>query len=159
MIAVLAFGAGIVIATGPGRAERRLVSSYVTAWEHGDYRHMYSLLDKTSRRRMSEPQFVAAYKTAAGIATLLSVVPSHVGNRVADAIPVRMWARTRLFGTLPETLNVPLDGSGSGATIRFSEMLLFPGLRDGEKLARRTSLAAARDPARQRRHAAGAGPR
>ena len=39
------------------------------------------------------------------------------------------------------------------------EMLLFPGLRHGEKLARRTSLAAARDPARQRRHAAGAGPR
>ena len=69
-----------------------------------------------------------------------------------------MWARTRLFGTLPETLNVPLDGSGSGATIRFSEMLLFPGLRHGEKLARRTSLAPARDPARERRHAAGAGP-
>jgi penicillin-binding protein A len=141
VIAVLAFGAGIVIATGPGRAERRLVLSYVTAWEHGDYRHMYSLLDKTSRRRMSEPQFVAAYKTAAGIATLISVVPSHIGNRVADAIPVRMWARTRLFGTLPETLNVPLDGSGSGATIRFSEMLLFPGLRQGDKLARRTSFA------------------
>jgi penicillin-binding protein A len=141
VVAVLAFGAGIVIATGPGRAERRLVSSYVTAWEHGDYQHMYSLLDKTSRRRLSEPQFVAAYKTAAGIATLMSVVPSHIGNRVADAIPVRMWARTRLFGTLPETLNVPLDGSGSGATIRFSEMLLFPGLRHGEKLARRTSLA------------------
>ena len=141
VVAVLAFGAGIVIATGPSRAERRLVSSYMTAWEHGDYRHMYSLLDETSRRRMSEPQFVAAYKTAAGIATLLSVVPTHVGNRVAGAIPVRMWARTRLFGTLPETLNVPLDGSGSGATVRFSEMLLFPGLRHGEKLARRTSLA------------------
>lgn len=140
MIAVLAFGAGIVIATGPGRAERRLVSSYVTAWERGDYTHMYSLLDKTSRRRMSESQFVAAYKTAAGIATLVSVTPSHIGSRVGDVIPVRMSARTRLFGTLPETLNVPLDGSGSGATIRFSQMLLFPGLRRGDKLARRTSL-------------------
>ncbi len=141
VIAVLAFGAGIVIATGPGRAERRLVSSYVTAWERGNYGHMYSLLDKTSRRRMSEPQFVAAYKTAEGIATLMSVVPTHIGSRVGDVIPVRMWARTRLFGTLPETLNVPLDGSGSGATIRFAQMLLFPGLRRGEKLARRTSLA------------------
>jgi peptidoglycan glycosyltransferase len=140
VIAVLAFGAGIVIATGPGRAERHLVSTYVTAWERGDYRHMYSLLSKASRRRMSETQFVAAYHTAAGIATLVSVLPRHVGNRVGDVIPVRMWAHTRLFGTLPETLDVPLVGSGSGASIRFSEMLLFPGLRPGEKLARRTSL-------------------
>ncbi len=141
VLAVLAFGAGIVIATGPGRAERHLVSSYVTAWERGDYRHMYSLLDEASRQRMSEKQFVAAYRTAAGIATLISVVPRHVGNKVGDVIPVRMWARTRLFGTLPETLDVPLVGSGSGASVRFSEMLMFPGLRPGEKLARRTSLA------------------
>jgi cell division protein FtsI/penicillin-binding protein 2 len=41
---------------------------------------------------------------------------------------------------LDETLRVPLSGSGSGARIRFSDSLLFPGLRQGETLNRDVSL-------------------
>ena len=65
VVAVMAFGAGLATATGPGRAERRLVARYVTAWTHGDYEHMYSLLD-ARRGGRSGPQFVAAYRAAAG---------------------------------------------------------------------------------------------
>ncbi len=139
-IAIGAFAVGVVVASGPGRAERHLVSEYVSAWTRRDYPRMYALLSETSRRRITESGFAAAYRKAAAIATLNSVAWSHIGARLDDVIPVRMRAQTRLFGVLHETLDVPLAGSGSGASIRFSGMLLFPGLHRGEKLTRRTVL-------------------
>jgi penicillin-binding protein A len=139
-IAVVAFAVGAVLATGPSRAERHLVSEYVSAWTHRDYPRMYALLNDASRQRISEAGFAAAYRTAAAIATLTSITWSDIGQRVGDVIPVRMQAHTRLFGILHETLDVPLVGSGSGASIRFAEMLVFPGLRRGGRLNRRTVL-------------------
>ena len=140
VVALVAFVWGIIYETAPGRAERHLVSNYVHAWARGDYKRMYALLDPSSRRRISESQFVAAYEDVAGIATLVSVVPRHVGARQGDSVPVTTLARTRLFGTLRETLQVPLAGSGSGARVRYSGTLLFPGLRTGEQLTRNVAL-------------------
>jgi cell division protein FtsI/penicillin-binding protein 2 len=51
-----------------------------------------------------------------------------------------MRVATRLFGTLRETLFVPLTGSGSGAHVRYEESLVFPGLQTGEQLTRRIRL-------------------
>jgi cell division protein FtsI/penicillin-binding protein 2 len=53
-----------------------------------------------------------------------------------------MRARTRLFGTLAETLEVPLSGTGSEARVHFSDSLVFPGLRRGERLTRQSRLPA-----------------
>jgi hypothetical protein len=142
LVAAVAFGVGIVVGTGPGQAERHLVSRYVSAWTHGDYARMYGLLSAGSRRRLSEARFVAAYRAAATVATLTSLSWTRIGSRTGDVIPVQMQARTRLFGPLRETLEVPLVGSGSDASIRFSGTLLFPGLNGGEKLSRHTVLAA-----------------
>jgi cell division protein FtsI/penicillin-binding protein 2 len=101
---------------------------------------MYSLLDRGSRRRASEARFRAAYQAAADTATLVSVSLVRVGGRRHDVVPVRMRASTRLFGTLVETLDVPLTGSGSSARVRFSTPLTFPGLQAGERLTRRSAL-------------------
>jgi beta-lactamase class D len=139
-LAALAFAVGVVAATSPGRAERHLVTRYVNAWAKGDYPQMYSMLDTASRARTSEAQFVAAYRAAANTATMISIVPGHIGSKVGSTIPVRVTVRTRLFGMLPEILDVPLAGSGSGATVRYSQTLLFPGLREGEHLVRHVSL-------------------
>jgi Penicillin binding protein transpeptidase domain/Penicillin-binding Protein dimerisation domain/NTF2-like N-terminal transpeptidase domain len=139
-IAAFAFAVGVVAATAPARAERHLVTRYVSAWAKGDYPRMYSMLDSASRARTSEAQFAAAYRAAATTATIVAIVPGHVGKRVGTAIPVRVGVRTRLFGTLHEILEVPLAGSGSSASVRFSSELLFPGLHAGEHLHRHTSL-------------------
>jgi penicillin-binding protein A len=141
VLAVLAFIAGVVLAGGPGRAERQLVTEYANAWTHGNYAHMYSLLDAGSRRRLSESQFVQALDSAAATATLVSISHGKVGSRSGGAIPVRMHVRTHVFGTLSEVLEVPLSGSGSSARIHFSNALLFPGLHAGEQLTRQVSLA------------------
>ena len=139
-LAVIAFAAGAVWSTEPGRAERQLVTRYVTAWTRGDYTKMYSLLDAGSRQRTSEARFVSELKAAAATATLDSLTTVRVGSRSGGAIPVRMRVETKLWGVLSETLEVPLSGSGSGASVQLSGTLRFPGLRPGERLTRQVTL-------------------
>jgi cell division protein FtsI/penicillin-binding protein 2 len=139
-VAVIAFAAGVVTGTAPSRAEKRLATRYVTAWQHRDYRQMYQLLDPGSQAQMTEPTFVSELQAAATMSTMTGIAPIHVGGPSGNAIPVRMRVTTRLFGTLRETLQVPFTGSGSGVHVRFSNPLLFPGLRPGEQLNRNVRL-------------------
>ena len=140
VLAVAAFAAGVLLAMRPGHEERQMVKRYVTAWGHSDYPVMYTLLDRASRGAMSESRFAHALETAAGTATLKSLAPRHVASRHGNAIAVTMLLQTKLWGTLHETLEVPLTGSGAGARVHLSDALLFPGLRAGEHLHRRISL-------------------
>jgi cell division protein FtsI/penicillin-binding protein 2 len=140
VIAGAAFAAGLVTATGPARAERKLVSDYVTAWRHGDFATMYGLLDTGSRARLSLAAFHAAYDSAASTATLVSLTPGRVSGPYGNVIHVPVRVRTRIFGTLLETLSVAFSGSGSGSRVQFSSALVFPGLRPGEQLSRQVSL-------------------
>jgi peptidoglycan glycosyltransferase len=139
-LAVIAFVAGAVWATVPGRAERQMVTRYVTAWEHGEYGQMYRLLDAASRQRTSLARFTAELRSAARTATLESLSVIRVGSRNGNGLPVSMRARTRIWGALRETVDVPLVGSGSGATVQLTSALLFPGLRQGERLTRQITL-------------------
>ena len=140
-LAAASLAAGVIVGTASGRAEGQLVSDYVHSWARGEYRQMYTLLDRRSRLRMTEPAFAAAYEHDARTATLTSLTAMHVGGLRGNLIDVSMLARTRLFGTLRETLIVPLLDSSSGPTVRFAGTLLFPGLRPGERLTRAAALA------------------
>jgi penicillin-binding protein A len=140
-LAVVAFAAGAVWSTEPGQAERHLVTRYVTAWERGDIAGMYALLDSGSRAQTSEASFTDELQGAADTATATSMHVGHIGSLQGDAMPVRMRVATRLWGTLHETLEVPLTGSGSDARVHLSPQLLFPGLRAGELLHRQVTLA------------------
>lgn len=142
VIAAAAFAAGALTATAAGRAERHVVSSYVTAWSDRDYARMYELLDAASRARISEARFAAAYRRAASTATLTSIYSGQIGSSRGGVVPVAMLVATKLFGTLHETLLVTLSGSGSAARVHYSGTLLFPGLRPGERLQRAVALPA-----------------
>jgi penicillin-binding protein A len=139
-LAAVAFAIGVILGSAPSGGERRVVSEYVQAWARGDYARMYSLLDAGSRSRTAEPAFIAAYASAARTATLISLTPGRVGRRQGGFIAVAMRLRTRVFGVLPETLEVPLAGTGSSVSVRFASALVFPGLRAGERLTRRVTL-------------------
>jgi cell division protein FtsI/penicillin-binding protein 2 len=130
----------LIVRAGPGRAEHQLVSNYVHDWAASDYRGMYSLLDPASKQHLSEAKFAADYRHDAMIATLAALTPGRIGSRQGEYIPVQMEVSTRLFGALRETLEVPLTGSGSSATVHFAGNLLFPGLAGHERLGRRMSL-------------------
>ena len=141
VVAGIAVAVVLVLRSGPGRAERQLVSSYVRAWATDDYHQMYSLLSPASQQTMSEGRFVAAYRRDATTATTVKLTPVRIGKRHGEFIPVQMVVATRLFGTLRETLEVPLDGSGSSATVHYVPSLLFPGLAGRERLTRHMALA------------------
>ena len=117
VLVVIGVGVLLVVRAASGRSERRLVTSYVHAWAAGDYAHMYSLLDPASQASMSEGRFAAAYRRDASTATVLRLVDEHVGRRRGQFIPVQMLVFTRLFGELRETLEVPLNDSGSRTTV------------------------------------------
>ena len=139
-VAVIALVVVLVIRSSSARSEHRLVTNYVQAWSADDYARMYSLLDPDSKAGMSEPRFAAGYRREARTATLLKLTAQRVGRRSGAYIPVHMLVVTKLFGTLHETLEVPLTGSGSDATVRYTSSLLFPGLQGHERLVRRMAL-------------------
>ena len=141
VVAVVAFVVGIVVGSGTGRAERAVVSQYVHAWARGDYSRMYSLLDSASRRRLSRAQFRADYEQDARTATLVRLVPLHIGGIHGKFVDVSMLARTALFGALREVLSVPVAETASGPAVDFAGGLLFPGLGPGERLRRDAVLA------------------
>jgi cell division protein FtsI/penicillin-binding protein 2 len=102
---------------------------------------MYALLGSDSRAHMSQRKFTRDYTDAADTATLTKLAIVNVGSRHGNTIPIQMLATTRLFGMLHETLEVPVVGSGSSVSVRFSRQLLFPGMRPGERLHRQVDLA------------------
>ncbi len=140
VIAAIAVGVVLVINAESAGSERHLVTDYVGAWTAGDYGHMYSLLDPASKQSTTEAKFASAYRHDEMTATVLKLTAEHVGKRRGDYIPVQMIIDTRLFGTLDETLEVPITGSGSGATVHYTRSLLFPGLQSNERLGRHMSL-------------------
>jgi peptidoglycan glycosyltransferase len=140
LLAAGAFTAGAVLATQPGRDEHKLVVRFMRAWEHDDVVQMYALLDAHSRRQTSEPAFAHQLETVAATATETSLAPLRVAGRKGDSIRVLVSVKTKLWGTLRETLIVPLSGSGGSARVRLAPQLLFPGLRPGEQLGRHITL-------------------
>ena len=79
LLAAAAFAYGVYQAGAAGRADQAVAAEYVHAWAHGDYRTMYSLLDPSSRRRLSEAEFVNAYAKAADTTTVKSIRIVSVG--------------------------------------------------------------------------------
>jgi peptidoglycan glycosyltransferase len=135
LLVVAGLIAGIVVATSAGPDVRGVVTQYVRAWRRHDFSRMYTLLDRSSRLRVSRAEFVSLYQAAARTATLQSLAVRRVGSPGAGVVPVAMRVRTVAFGTLQETLRVPYDVTGPAPRIRYASSLLFPGLLPGEQLS------------------------
>lgn len=142
---VLAAGAFVVGAVagashGPGGAQTVAVH-FVSAWTHEDYATMYSLVDARTQERLSVTAFADLYRQALRTATARELTRTGSPRRSsADAIVVPVRVDTRLFGALGGTLLVGIDHSASTPRVSWSPTLLFPGLRAGEQLTRRTQL-------------------
>jgi hypothetical protein len=133
----------VVLLTRGAPAENQLALSYARAWTRGEYAAMYSRLDAHSKGAVSPAAFASAYKNDAVIATTTGLA---AGTRVRDepggVVAVPMRVHTSLFGTLRGDLLVRVHDESSGPRIRWTGTLLFPGLRERERLARHTALPA-----------------
>ncbi|HEV3071247.1 MAG TPA: penicillin-binding transpeptidase domain-containing protein [Solirubrobacteraceae bacterium] len=152
-LATVAFLAGIIVGAthSSSSPSHKLAERFVAAWTRKDYAAMYADIDAASQRALSLADFVQDYEAAAMTATAthaLRASSAHdareglavavPGQTAAVTVPVRV--RTRLFGTLALDFTLPMTGHGEGVRVAWSRALVFPGLRTGEELTRRTEL-------------------
>ena len=136
--AAAAFGAGAAIGGNHRPAEQRLAERYADAWERGDFAAMHGMLSPGAQSRASAAAFRDAYARAAATATLEKIVRTGPARQRGDAVRVPVRATTRIFGTVDETLVLPM--SDGDPKVEWERHLTFPGVRHGERLQRRTSL-------------------
>jgi cell division protein FtsI/penicillin-binding protein 2 len=140
IVAAVAFIVGA--ATGaPGSPEKDTAGRFVDAWESGDFGAMYRELNPASRRAISINDFVVAYRTAAGIATMRSLEAGSpqdpISGEGGTVVPVTLSIHTIAFGKIEADIDLPYGEGG----IRWNPSLVFPGLRSGERLESQIELA------------------
>jgi hypothetical protein len=138
-VAVLAFAAGAVLGGQHVPASQQVAERFVAAWQSGDLGRMYELTDASANDR-SLREFARAYRSAETTATATSVrfgEPRDVGD---STIEVPAAIGTVAFGTVRQTLRLPVTEIDGDARISWTPDLAFPGLRPGERLTRRTDL-------------------
>ena len=131
-LALVAGGAGMVVGTQAQSGSQRTAAEFTEAWERGDYRAMYDLLDDASRETHSRKEFRAAYRTAAATATATGVEVGEPGGERNGSVAVPVEVRTRVFGAVHANLRLPVKDE----QVIWGPLLAFPGLRRGEALAR-----------------------
>jgi penicillin-binding protein A len=131
-LALLAGGAGLVVGSQTESSSERTAREFVEAWERGDHRAMYALLDDASRREHTLREFRAAYRDAAATATATAVEAGDPDGERDGSVVVPMDVRTRVFGALRGDLLLPVHGE----SVTWGPLLAFPGLRRGEALRR-----------------------
>jgi penicillin-binding protein A len=133
-LAVLSGAAGMMVGAQASSASERTAGDFTDAWERGDYRAMYDLLDDESQRAHSLREFRRAYRETAATATVESLQAGDPRGLSGDQVAVPIELATRVFGRLRVELRLPV----ADEQITWGPLLAFPGLRPGEGLARRS---------------------
>ena len=140
LIAVVAFLWGAATGTSSS-PEKEMAERFAQAWEREDFDAMYRELSSAARRSIAPPDFAAAYREAAEVATLRGLAAEGPGELVeragATIVPVEVEAGTVAFGRVESTLELPIADGG----IDWHQSLVFPGLRRDEHLESRVELA------------------
>jgi len=132
---------GVIYLLGEeGRDERAIVMNYARDWQRRDYGAMWAALTANSRRQIGRAEFTAEMDAASQTATAWSLQPVSLVSVGGHLARVSFAVHTHVFGTLHETLELPLSGSGGETRVVFNTSLLFPGLQLGQLLSRRTEI-------------------
>jgi cell division protein FtsI/penicillin-binding protein 2 len=144
-LVVVAVAAYLVLDARASRAaERDLATSYLRHWQARDFAAMHEELGPEAAGRVDEARFTEIMRGALSTATATSLSTGEL-RRTDEGFTVPVAVRTRVFGTLRGTIEVPLEGSGDGAGIRWSRRMALPGLRTGETPTRTTEMPARAD--------------
>jgi peptidoglycan glycosyltransferase len=142
-LAAVAFAIGAIVGAGGGSSTRdSLAGKFVEAWAHNDYAAMYADIDSTSRRALNADEFANAYHEAMRTATATGLrATGRPRSSAGGFVSVPVLVSTRLFGKLALNVRVRIvDEAEGGSAIAWSRSLVFPGMRAGETLSRRTAL-------------------
>jgi peptidoglycan glycosyltransferase len=149
LLAVVAGGVFFALDRGVGLASKdpdpvAPARTFLKAWSAGDLRAMYREVAPQARATTPYTGFSAAYRRAAATATLRTVRPTGQMLQRDGVIDVPVVAQTRIFGPIRTTLEIPVVEEDGRYWVSWKPLLTFPGLEDGERLARQ-----ARPPAKR----------
>jgi penicillin-binding protein A len=138
LVALVAFIIGAVAGrtTTPLSAAR----TFAEGWAKENFRQMHDALSDDSRRQYPLKAFERAYDDADSAATISRIETGEVGSAKTpsggEAATFDVVVHTNAFGVLRGTMVLPLAGD----SIQWSPTMVFPGLRAGEHLERRTRI-------------------
>jgi cell division protein FtsI/penicillin-binding protein 2 len=138
MLGLAAFVAGAI--RGASSTELGTAQEFADAWAQQDFHSMYAQISPASARRYSRQEFTADYERAEMTATVKHVAAGEASESDSDGGPaasVPLTLTTHAFGHIKRDLVLPLDGG----KVNWGPNLVFPGLRAGETLTRRTEVA------------------
>jgi len=140
--AAAAFTVGIVLGSRHEPSERRVAARFASAWERADYATMHSLLTAKARDEYPLRRFRRAYERAADTATLSAVRTSRPRVRDGGDVDVDVTFATRIFGSISNRLTLAVEEDEQDGTpgIAWRPEQVFPGLREGERLQRQTTM-------------------
>jgi len=144
LLALAALVAGIVVGAGGSDAGRAAVDAYAKAWSAGDWATMHAQLTAAAQKRIGLIPFADANRAALATATALeTAVRTGTPRRAGDHLwRVPVTVPTRVFGTIRGDVLVPVKDDGGDVKVDWVPRLLFPGLRDGQRLTRDTVMPA-----------------
>ena len=138
VLALVSFITGVVVASGS--PERDAASRFINAWTKQDFAAMYKELSSTAAAQYPLQDFGGAYVGAQRTATATAIDPGSISGpsdiNGHKTVTVAIKIRTRLFGLVGGTIQLPFDGN----KIAWAPHLTFPGLNEGERLARHLTL-------------------
>jgi penicillin-binding protein A len=141
LLALGALAGGMVAGGRHEPSERRLGVRYAAAWEKGDYAAMHAMLTPQARAETPLRRFARLHRRAATTATVVALESQRPPRVRKDAVVVAMSARTRIFGRVAADVGLPLADDDAGEpAVAWEPHLVFPGLRRGERLRRRTRM-------------------
>jgi hypothetical protein len=133
LVAIVAFVVGAA-AGAPGSPEKDAADRFAEAWAADEFAAMYKELNPASKAKIGVNDFTTAYREAEQVATLRALEPGSAhdpDSREGETlVPVPIALTTVAFGRFEEGLELPYDDGG----IDWNPSLVFPGLRDGERL-------------------------
>jgi penicillin-binding protein A len=138
--AAVAFGVGLAVGADHQPQGQQVADRFTAAWARGDHRAMHGMLTARARRATPLAAFTAAYRRAAATATLAAIRPGRARHPRDGSVAVPVDARTRIFGRIRRTLELPIAEEDGEARIAWARHLTFPGVPEGERLTRSTRL-------------------
>jgi len=132
-LGAFALGVGILVGGLGESGTERTAADFVRAWEKGDYESMHRLIQAGDRDRAPRAAFRGAYERAAATATAESIDAGPI-REDGDRARVPITVKTRVFGTVKETLVLTVKDE----RVDWNRSLVFPGLREGDRLSRVT---------------------
>ncbi|MGH8573511.1 MAG: NTF2-like N-terminal transpeptidase domain-containing protein [Gammaproteobacteria bacterium] len=135
-LALLSLGAGLALGGLTVQSDsERVARDFGRAWARGDYAAMHRLLSDEARASFDRRSFEAAYRNARTIATATSLRTAGPAGERDGSVPLPVAVVTRVFGRLRGSVLLPVRDEA----VDWTPSMVFPGLREGETLSRRTS--------------------